>query len=156
MWIGDPNGHQPMQNVPEFNDENRDACRAACTRRRSGRRTCNRPTSSSRSRTGRAAAGRRAPARLFLPGNECLYQITGYGGGRPPCPARVRRARAGAAAADHRRAAAAAPAQPVQTVPVRPVYAQVDAGTTIPPNNLDANAPVPSVLVSQGLAVRGC
>ena len=26
---------------------------------------------------------RRAPARLFLPGNECLYQITGYSGGGP-------------------------------------------------------------------------
>ena len=108
VWVGDPNGYTPMENVPEFNDENREQCRAACTRRRSGRRTCSRPTSSSRSRTGSAPpAERRAPARLFLPGNECLYQITGYTAvvrstARPPRrPDGFADAAAGAADADH-------------------------------------------------------
>ena len=159
VWIGDPNGHQPMQNVPEFNDENRERVQGGLYPAQIWQ-TYMQPANQFLPIEDWSAPppDRRAPARLFLPGNECLYQITGYSGGGParrpgsPRPTRRRRRRP----PSRRRPPAPPPAQPVQTVPVRPVYAQVDAGTTIPPNNLDANAPVPSVLLSQGLAVRGC
>ena len=40
VWVGDPNGYTPMENIPEFEGANRDrGCRAVATRRRSGRRT---------------------------------------------------------------------------------------------------------------------
>ena len=148
-----------MQNVPEFNDENRERVQGGLYPAQIWQ-TYMQPANQFLPIEDWSAPppDRRAPARLFLPGNECLYQITGYSGGGPVPRVRLPR-RPGAAAREAPptpTTAAPPPAQPVQTVPVRPVYAQVDAGTTIPPNNLDANAPVPSVLLSQGLAVRGC
>ena len=110
VWIGDPNGHQPMQNVPEFNDENRERVQGGLYPAQIWQ-TYMQPANQFLPIEDWSAPppDRRAPARLFLPGNECLYQITGYSGGGPARGAdRVRRARPGAAAGDDRRATAAA------------------------------------------------
>ena len=126
----------------------------------------------------------RGPARLYLPGNECVYQIVGYEPaptvppaepppGEPP-PAD------GSAPEGFRRPAATPTTEPAPepppepapepttppattvppetttptTLPPRPIYAPVESGTTIPADVLDPNAPLPSVPLEQ--VVRPC
>ena len=106
----------------------------------------------------RPAEQPRGPAKLYLPGNECLFQIIGYeeqtppstpDGTAPPAP-------------DGFRAPEAPPptgtvppeSVPTTTLPPRPIYGQVDGGTTIPPDVLDPNAPLPSA--PSGQLVRPC
>ena len=102
----------------------------------------------------RAGAGAPVPARQRVPLPD--HRLLGRRAGQRQPPAGFAAPEQAPPTPTTRARRRPPPAQPVQTVPVRPVYAQVDAGTTIPPNNLDANAPVPSVLLSQGLSVRGC
>ena len=66
VWVGDPNGYTPMIDVPEFGHRAH-ACRAAATRRRSGRRTWTPPSPASRWRTGR----RRRPTPARRPACTC-------------------------------------------------------------------------------------
>ena len=133
----------------------------------------------------------RPPARLYLPGNECVYEIVGYEPVAPPptAPAEPAPVEPPPAVEGFRRAQAppstpapppteppatepattttAAPAPPPEptpapppatppptepaetttttTLPPRPIYGQVESGTTIPPDVLDPNAPLPSV-----------
>ncbi|MCB0967316.1 MAG: transglycosylase domain-containing protein [Ilumatobacter sp.] len=119
----------------------------------------------------------RGPARLYLPGNECVYEIVGYEPVAPPpteVPVEVPPAVEG-----FRRPQAPPPTDPpapppattttlpapppvttttlpseptpstepttTTTLPPRPIYGQVESGTTIPPDVLDPNAPLPSV-----------
>ena len=48
------------------------------------------------------------------------------------------------------------PAPPVAAPPQQPIYESIPAGTTIPPDNLDPNAPVPSYPLSSGYVYRSC
>jgi penicillin-binding protein 1A len=84
----------------------------------------------------RPAPPSRPNARLYLPGNECVLQVVGS------APAPV----------DPNAPTTTVPptvpgAEPVETVPPEtvPVYAAVQVGTTIPPDNLDPLAPLPSL-----------
>lgn len=113
----------------------------------------------------------RGPARLYLPGNECLYQIVGYEPAAPPAggsggdtdvnpdsgePAGFRAPPVAIPQAPPEEPGGDEPAgeQPggeepdpqdtTTTAAPRPVYAAVPSGTTIPPDVLDPNAPVPS------------
>lgn len=162
VWVGDPNGYTPMTNIPEFNEENR--------RRVQGGlypadiwATYMQPASAQFPITDWAAppAGARPPARLYLPGSECLRQIVSYNPGAPiygqvPAPPGGFQA----PAAPPTTVPAPPPAAPVVVVvgtqPPTPNYASVDGGTTIPANVLDPNAPMPTVLLSQGLSVVPC
>ena len=107
----------------------------------------------------------RRPARLYLPGNECLFEIVGY---EQPTPASTEPP---AEAPDGFRAAAPPPTTdapptgttpepppetttPTTTQPPRPIFGEVDGGTTIPPDVLDPNAPLPSAPADQ--LVRPC
>lgn len=106
----------------------------------------------------------RPPARLYLPGNECLFEVIGFeppptvppDGSAPPAPAGF---------------APAAPPPPTQppapqpgtvptetttttTLPPVPIFGPVESGTTIPPDVLDPNAPMPSAPVD--VLVRPC
>ncbi len=109
----------------------------------------------------------RPAARLYLPGNECLFQIIGYEVPEtvPPEPGDT------AAPEGFRRPVAAPPttepppSEPstttptgttvpettttTTTVPPKPILGQVDSGTTIPPDVLDPAAPLPSVPLRQ-------
>ncbi len=105
----------------------------------------------------------RGPARLYLPGNECLYEIIGY-----EVPATVAPDESAPPEPEGFRAPGAPPATdppapppgtqppettpettPTTTVPPRPIFGQVESGTTIPPDVLDPNAPLPSAPVGQ-------
>ncbi len=159
VWVGDPDGHTPMINVPEFDND----------RVQGG----GYPTEiwqnymEAASQTEGAAdweappAPAREPYRLFLPGNECVYVITGYTGGQPVGAPAVPGQPSGfanpaAPPPTAPPATPAPPAPPVQTTPVQPVYGTVPAGTTIPPDNLDPNAPLPMYPVSSGYVYRAC
>ncbi len=79
----------------------------------------------------------RKPARLYLPGNECLGKaaapVTLAPGEEPPV---------------------VDPAAP-PPAPTAPAYKKVDSGTTIAPDNLDPLAPLPSVALG-GVLVFNC
>ena len=89
----------------------------------------------------------RANARLILPGNECAGRVVGFEPGEPieveidpEAPATT-----------------LAPGElevPPETTPGRPIVVAVDIGTTIAPDNLDRNAPLPTVEI--GLSVGRC
>jgi membrane peptidoglycan carboxypeptidase len=134
----------------------------------------------------------RGPARLYLPGNECVFQIVGYEPVATAPPAEAPPAEAppvdGSAPQGFRLPAATPTTEPAPepapepppepspepspepttppatTVPVEttttttlapvPIFAPVESGTTIPPDVLDPNAPLPSVPLAQ--VVRPC
>lgn len=121
----------------------------------------------------------RSPARLYLPGNECLYEIVGYEVQRGPSPAsETTLAPQPVDPAGFARPQTAPPPEPPPapepttppegtepaqpaprpaprpTLPRRPVFGEVESGTTIPPDVVDPNAPLPSTEI--GKVVRTC
>ncbi|MEO6653303.1 MAG: transglycosylase domain-containing protein [Ilumatobacteraceae bacterium] len=127
----------------------------------------------------------RPPARLYLPGNECLFEIVGYdrndgpatgpapgpaptpapdtvdpaGFGRPQAPAPTEPPSAEPAPTappegTQPPSGPTPPRAPGPTQPPRPVFGQVESGTTIPPDVVDPNAPLPST--ETGKVVRPC
>ncbi|MEJ7799340.1 MAG: transglycosylase domain-containing protein [Ilumatobacter sp.] len=130
----------------------------------------------------------RAPARLYLPGNECLFEVVGNEqraaprGGPTPTPPPETAAPAGFAMPEAPPPTEAPPTEappteappapepttpsdgtqpssgpapgPRPTLAPRPVFSQVESGTTIPPDVVDPNAPLPSTEV--GKVVRSC
>ena len=115
----------------------------------------------------------RPAARLYLPGSECLFQIIGYEQVTVPSSPDATEA----PSPDGFRTPAAPPTTdappsgttpptgttptpptettaPTTTLPPRPIFGEVDGGTTIPPDVLDPNAPLPSAPADQ--LVRPC
>ncbi|HUF98495.1 MAG TPA: transglycosylase domain-containing protein [Ilumatobacter sp.] len=119
------------------------------------------------------AAPPRPPMRLYLPGNECLYQVVGFEpaavtdttapeGEGAPATAAIEGFRTPATPSpttvpeepEAPPTATTVPPEepteepteepPVATAPPVPIFAAVPSGTTIPPNVLDPNAPMPS------------
>lgn len=113
----------------------------------------------------------RGPARLYLPGNECVFQIVGYQP-RPTVPPDEAPPAEGSAPQGFRLPTATPTTEPAPepttppattvptettpatTLPPVPIYAPVESGTTIPPDVLDPNAPLPSIPLEQ--VVRPC
>ncbi len=114
----------------------------------------------------------RGPARLYLPGTECLFEVVGYEERRAPTPASAPEPPPEEAAPEgFARPRTAAPATdppsepttppddtqpqaPRATLPSRPIFGRVESGTTIPPDVVDPNAPLPST--ATGRVVRSC
>ena len=113
----------------------------------------------------------RAPARLYLPGNECLFEVVGYNERlAPPEPvpepppgeeggAPEGFAPPNAAPSPTEPPPAPEPTAPPETLPRRtlppvPIFGEVEGGTTIPPDVVDPNAPLPST--ETGKVVRPC
>lgn len=149
VWVGDPDNYTPMVNVPEF-----DASRV---------QGGGYPTEIWKNYMDQALQffpatdwegpppPSRPPARLFLPGNECVYRISGYTAVAAPAPAPTAAPPPPAVPGD-----TVTPAAPVVTAAPQPIYEPIPAGTTIPPDNLDPNAPVPSYPLSSGYVYRTC
>ncbi len=101
----------------------------------------------------------RANARLVLPGNECEKVVISVTGGNviPQAPTDAPEEPAVATEEFQTEPTPAeepeAPAAPgpVQTTPVVIQYGNVDLGTTIAPDNLDPNAPLPSVALGRNI-----
>lgn len=109
----------------------------------------------------------REPARLYLPGNECVFEIVGYETTTTTVPGSDVPPAGGSTPSGFRLPAApptSEPTPPATTVPAEttttttlppvPIYAPVESGTTIPPDVLDPNVPLPSVPLEQ--LVRLC
>lgn len=158
VWVGDPDGHTSMVGVPEF-DADRVQGGGYPTEIWQNYMEAASQTEGAADWAAPPGPARDA-ARLFLPGNECVRVITGYSGGQPVAPA------APAQPGGFRNpevppttvpaAPPATPAPPVQTTPVQPIYDTVPAGTTIPPDNLDPNSPLPSFPVANGYVYGPC
>ena len=85
VMVRDPDRYTPMVNIPEFVEAGVSAGPGRhVPGARSGARTWSRSrsassASSSSSPTGTAPSRQpRDPARLYLPGSECLYEVVGY------------------------------------------------------------------------------
>jgi penicillin-binding protein 1A len=159
VWVGDPNGYTPMRGVPEFNQ----------SRVQGGLY----PTQIWKTYMDAALVGQpmldwtapppdaRKPARLYLPGNECLARSVTTGGevvGTVPLGAAPP---AGLVNPNQTPGQTPPPAPPGQTPPTdtgapgsditAPRVTRlvpIESGTTVPPNVLDPHAPVPSTPLS--------
>ena len=172
VLVRDPDNYTPMANIPEFNAAGVQRVQGGTFPARIWRAFMD-PIGLERvgldADWERPAPPARPAARLYLPGNECVFEIVGFEPAETAPPA----SEAGEAPAEPaalRRPAAAPPEQtttttvatttttatlppPAETVPdsttttaaPTPVYAPVEGGTTIPPDVLDPSAPMPSV-----------
>ena len=167
VLVRDPDRYTPMANIPEFT--------AAGVQRVQGGTFPARIWGAFMEEVGLERLGLdldwappgpqpRPPARLVLPGNECVYQVVGFEPAETT-PDTEPGADDGGDAPDGFRTPAAAPEPTTETTiaveetttttgPPRPIYARVDSGTTIPPNVLDPTAPIPSVPLDR--LVRPC
>jgi membrane peptidoglycan carboxypeptidase len=96
----------------------------------------------------------RANARLVLPGNECEVTVIGTEGGEP---VEQESPDAPADAAEEFQTEPVPPdvpgeTAPVETTPIVVITAKVDLGTTIAPDNLDPNHPLPSVALGRNIS----
>jgi membrane peptidoglycan carboxypeptidase len=162
VWMGDPNGYTSMDYVPEF-------APLGATRIQGGRlptllwKTFMDPAHAFEPMTDWALPPRpaRPPARLYLPGAECLRKIVGYTPGTvipgttvPPGPGGRGRGQDGFASPQQAPpettprppgGTTTTPAtSPPVVVPPQPQYEIVEGGTTIPPYVLDPRVPLPS------------
>ena len=148
VWVGDPDAYTPMVRIPEFREEGVGNVQGGLFPKQIWSAFMDpahallpvldwddppRPE--------------RPNARLVLPGNECAVRVVGFEPG-VPIPVEVD------PAAPPTTLAEGAEPVPVQTTPGRPIVEAVDLGTTIAPDNLDPNAPLPSV--ATGLSVGRC
>jgi len=152
VWVGDPDAYTKMINVPEFD----------FSKVQGGTY----PVQIWKNYMDEAhafvpiedweapAPADRAPVRLVLPENECTFTVVGQTGGEiipqepvEEVPGEVV-AEAGAQT-DGQTPVPEVPAEttipvPVQTTPIVIITAVTDLGTTIPPDNLDPNHPLPT------------
>jgi penicillin-binding protein 1A len=138
VWVGNPNGYVPMVNVPEFVAE-------GVTNVQGGTY----PEKIWKLYTDAALYGTpnqdwppppaplRPPARLYLPGADCLATL--LSGALPDSNVST------SVAPPTTVASPAASSTLVPPANAPPVLQQVKNGTTIPPDVLDPNAPVPTV-----------
>ena len=159
VWIGDPDGYTPMQNVPEFegaNENNVQGGRYPAQIWNTYMQPAHQFMTISDWETPPAPA--RPPMRLYLPGTDCLYYVSGYqpdpNAPAPTAPAQP----AGFYSNPEAPPATPPPATPPPATtppPVMvPVYSQVDGGNTIPPDVVDPAWPVN--VAPLDYAVRPC
>ena len=149
VWVGDPDAYTPMVNVPEFDQ---DRVQGGLYPTQIWQSYMNNAHTFLPGNDWEAApAASRAPQRLYLPGNECIYVITGYNTVVDPnatAPPAVPQEPAGFASPEAPPTTVPSgttpPPGPPATVQV-PVYSRVDSGTTIPPNVVDPRAPINTV-----------
>ena len=155
VWVGDPDAYTPMVNVPEFDQER---VQGGLYPTQIWQAYMNNAHAFLPGNDWEAAArGAARPQRLYLPGNECIYVITGYdtvvdpNATAPPRRSRATgRLRQSAGAADDG-AAGHHPAR-VRQRRCRAGVQPRRSGTTIPPNVLDPRAPINTVPLDYRIA----
>ena len=169
VWVGDPNGYTPMVGVPRVHRRQRRPVQG-------GRY----PTQIWKAFMDAALAAEpmldwepppadaRPPARLYLPGNECLARAVSTGGEvvgtvRPAARPRRRPGPAGFAPAQVPPPPPRPRPTPTQTTvpgrrrarrsrhPAVTRYVPIEGGTTVPPDVLDPRAPIPSTPLSSSV-----
>jgi penicillin-binding protein 1A len=148
VWIGDPDAYTPMRGIPQFEGRNRESVQG-------GRYPAQIweafmvPAHTSIAPTDWEAPPPplRKAARLYLPGTECLYRVTGY--------VTTTVAPVDPAAPPTAAPPATPPPDPAATTPTtapRPILQALDSGTTIAPDVLDPLAPLPSTPLASYVA----
>jgi penicillin-binding protein 1A len=96
----------------------------------------------------------RANARLVLPGNECEVTVVGTTGGEPIVPEEPGAPPVAVEQFQAEPPPPPAPEEPapVETTPIVVITAKSDLGTTIAPDNLDPNHPLPSVAIGRNIS----
>ncbi|MBI4936125.1 MAG: penicillin-binding protein [Actinobacteria bacterium] len=139
VWVGDPNGYTPMNGIPEFAAEmgrNGKVQGADYPARIWGAYMeaahVNLPVVDWPA----APKANRLPARIYVPGEECLAKLVS--GTLPPAPGAVTTTTV---------PPVTLPPDPnaPPTTPPRAVVVQITSGTAVPENVLDPRAPMPSV-----------
>lgn len=137
VWVGDPDAYTPMVGIPEFQREGVPRVQGGTF-----------PAAIWKAFMDPAHAGlavedwddpappERANARLVLPGNECSVTVVGF----EPAPVEID--------PDAEPTTTLEGAEPVEPVLI-PITVQDDLGTTIAPDNLDPDHPLPSVPAGQ-------
>lgn len=148
VWVGDPDAYTPMVNIPEFRAEGVSRVQGGLFPKQIWSAFMD-PAHASLPVLDwdDPPSPDRANARLILPGNECAVRIVGYEPGEP-VEVEVD------PNAPETTLAPGETAPPPETTPGRPIVEAVDIGTTIAPDNLDPNAPLP--MVDIGLDVGPC
>ncbi len=150
VWVGDPDAYTPMVSIPEFRAEGVNKVQGGLFPKQIWTAFMD-PAHTFLPLLDWEDPPRpeRANARLVLPGNECAVRVVGFEPGvvipnvvDPEAPPTTLA-----------EGEVAVPV-PVQTTPGRAIVERVDLGTTIAPDNLDPNAPLPSVAV--GINVSRC
>jgi membrane peptidoglycan carboxypeptidase len=174
VWVGDPDGYTPMNNIPEFAGANQDAVQGGRYPTQIWQAYMNPALASAPlSDWEPPPPDARPPARLYLPGNECLARAVVSGGEVvgtvPPAAPLPPAGPAGFAPTQTPQTPPAPPAPPAAPppettpsattvpgpAPGTPITAPrvtrmvpVEGGTTVPPNVLDPRAPLPSTPMS--------
>jgi membrane peptidoglycan carboxypeptidase len=169
VWVGDPDAYTPMINIPEFRAEGVSKVQGGLFPKQIWTAFMEPAHAFLPLLDWEAPPPPERPdARLLLPGNECANRVVGYEPGVPiqgPVPFRAA-PNAPATTLPEAPEEPEAPVEPegpvetgpapapVQTTPGRPIIESVNVGTTIAPDNLDPNAPLPSVPL--GVSVGRC
>ena len=140
VWVGNPNGYVPMVNVPEFVAQGVSKVQGGTYPQKIWKTFADAALEGKPNQDwAPPPANLRPAARLYLPGSDCLATLLAGvlpGVGVTPAPP--------AATTTTTIFNPAVPLQPV--VPdTSPVLQAVDSGTTIAPDVLDPNAPVPTI-----------
>jgi penicillin-binding protein 1A len=167
VWVGDPNSYRSMVNIPAFLKDGVKSVQGGTYPARIWRAYMEAPTPAALQVLDWPAPPpptRTAPANLYLPGVECLYQLVS--GVLPGGPTTTATTVAPTNGLLRPQSPSTPPettppggTEPTDTTPVPvtlppPVLKQLPTGTTISPDNLDPLAPVPSVAAS--VLVRSC
>ncbi|MFT3854936.1 MAG: transglycosylase domain-containing protein [Ilumatobacteraceae bacterium] len=147
VWVGDPDSYKRMERIPEFLKDGVSSVQGGTYPARIWGAYMNGPTASALPKFDWPAppVPARSAMRLYLPGEECLFQLVSgvVPSATTPAPTTT---------------VPANPGEPAETTPETtlpaPVYKQIASGTTIAPDNLDPDAPVPTV--SQSVTVSRC
>ncbi|WP_420450499.1 transglycosylase domain-containing protein [Ilumatobacter sp.] len=172
VWVGNPDAYTPMVGIPEFDVPRvqggtypSEIWKSFTDAASAGMPVVDWDA---------PAPPERPNARIVLPGNECTVVVVGRTGGdvianQTPTVSTPSPGASGASGDDgtsagietgnqteETTATTAAPTEssapatnaPVRTTPIVVITAKEDVGTTIPPDNLDPNAPLPTVPLS--------
>lgn len=96
----------------------------------------------------------RGPAKLYLPGMECVYVLAGYQTVEAPTPspeATQEITSEGRTVGQEPPPSAPPGTAPPAPVVQVPIYNRVPGGTTVPPDELDPSAPLPSVAANRSV-----
>ena len=154
VWVGDPDAYTPMVNVPEFDQER---VQGGLYPTQIWQQYMNNAHAFLPGEDWAAPPAARPPQRLYLPGSECIYVITGYETQTvAPQPPQVPAGEPAGFASPEAPPPTAPPATTVPAAPPvtvqRPVYSRAESGTTIPPNVLDPRAPINTVPLDYRIA----
>ncbi|MEO5724242.1 MAG: penicillin-binding transpeptidase domain-containing protein, partial [Ilumatobacteraceae bacterium] len=164
VWVGDPDSYLPMVNIPEFRKDGVSNVQGGTYPARIWRAYMQgQPESLPVLDWPPPPKPSRGPMRLYLPGVECLTQLVGgtaptttTSGVNPVSPLLAAPTTEVPTATTTATTTPSEPSGTTTTVPLvttpptppPPVYRNLPSGTTIPPDVLDPNAPVPTVPLS--------